>query len=141
MTWNILRILYDNVSINAIKDEIMSSSNIESSYDDNDDDLSSSDEDGHKAIKTEQLGDFYFGDTEVDPLGAELDQFDCIGIQLDSKTVEEDNNWVIPAESITLRHEITYQPIVDQNYMPELSPVAKILGNRLKLLEINYLLL
>lgn len=103
----------------------MSSSNIESSYDDDEDRAgSSSDEDGLKADKQNQLGDFYFGDAEIDPLGAEHDQYDCLGLQMDSKTVEEDNDWEVPAESIALRHEISHQPIVDDPYMPELASVS-----------------
>jgi len=115
------------VSLIALKEDIMSNSNIESSYDDDRDDhgSSSSDEDGLKADKKNQLGDFYFGDAEIiDPLGAEHDQYDCMGLQMDSKTVEEDNDWEVPTESITLRHEITHQPIVDEPFIPEMTPVS-----------------
>jgi len=103
----------------------MSSSNHESNYDDNGEDGggSSSDEDGLKADKKNQLGDFYFGDAEIDPLSAEHDQYDCIGLQMDSKTVEGDNNWEVPTESIYLRHEIAHQPIIDDPYIPELTPL------------------
>lgn len=123
--WNVLRILYDHrVSLNTLKED-MSSSNIESSYDDEveDHDGSSSDEDLLKAENINQLGDFYFGDAEIDPLGAEHDQYDCMGLQMDSKTVEEDSEWEVPAESITLRHEIIHQPMVEDPYIPDLTPV------------------
>jgi hypothetical protein len=110
----------------------MSSSNIESSYDDDGEDRagSSSDEDGLKADKQNQLGDFYFGDAEIDPLDAEHDQYDCLGLQMDSKTVEEDNDWEVPAESIALRHEISHQPIVDDPYMPELASVSNKMSRK-----------
>lgn len=125
--WNILRILYDHrVSLIALKEDIMISSNIiENSYDDDVEDHggSSSDEDCLKADNINQLGDFYFGDAEIDPLGAEHDQYDCMGLQMDSKTVEEDNEWEVPTESITLRHEITHQPMVDDPYIPDLAPI------------------
>lgn len=114
------------MSLIALKEDIMSNSNIESSYDDdrNDHGSSSSDENGLKADKKNQLGDFYFGDAEiVDPLGADHDQYDCMGLQMDSKTVEEDNDWEVPTESITLRHEITHQPIVDDPYIPEMTSI------------------
>lgn len=103
----------------------MSGSNIESTYDDEVDDFdgSSSDEDLLKAENINQLGDFYFGDAEIDPLGAEHDQYDCMGLQMDSKTVEEDNEWEVPTESITLRHEIMHQPMVEDPYIPDLTPV------------------
>ncbi|XP_050427869.1 GATOR complex protein WDR24 [Adelges cooleyi] len=128
LVWNILRILYDYTSHNTPKDDIQSNSNIESSFEEDEEDLavSSSEEEGHKPERKKPLGDFFFGDTEMDPLGAELDQFETIGLGMDSKTVDEDSNWVVPAESITLRHEISHHPIVDHNYMPELSPVAHI---------------
>lgn len=122
MLWNVLRILYDHrASLIALKEDIMSNSIIESNYDDDGEDRggSSSDEDGLNGDKNNQLGDFYFGDAEIDPLGAEHDQYDCMGLQMDSKTVEEDNDWEVPAESITLRHEILHQPMVDNPYMPD----------------------
>lgn len=108
----------------------MSSSNIESNYDDVGEDhvISSSDEDGLKADKQYQLGDFYFGDAEIDPLSADHDQYDCIGLQMDSKTVEEDNDWEVPAESIYLRHEITYRPLVNNSYLPSIEPVPNKLS-------------
>lgn len=123
------------MSLIALKEDIMSSSNIESSYDDDGDDGggSSSDEDGFKTDKKNPLGDFYFGDAEIDPLGAEHDQYDCIGLQMDSKTVEEDNDWEVPVESITLRHEISHQPIIDNPYIPELTPVPNKLSKNFKL--------
>jgi len=98
-------------------------SNNENNYDDFNDDEddqidSSSDEDGLKVDQNFQNGDFQFGDTEIDPLSADHDQYDRIGLQMDSKTVEEDNDWELPAESIYLRHEIAYRPLVDDPYLP-----------------------
>lgn len=119
----------------------MSCSNIDSNYDDDEDrNDSSSDEDGLKADKKYQLGDFFFGETEVDPLSADHDQCDCMGLQMDSKTVEEDNEWEVPAESIYLRHEITHQPIVNDPYTPDLAPLPNKLSNN-QYIPDNYLVL
>lgn len=132
MVWNILRILYANVSISAIKEKILSNSNTGNCFDD-DDNLSCNSENSLRADITYQLGDFQFGETEIDPLGAELDQFDCIGIQMDYKTVEEDSAWLVPTESIILRHELSYQPLV-QNCISELTPGSSQMGKNLNIL-------
>lgn len=129
MFWNVLRILYDHrVSLIALKEDIMSSSNIESSFDGDNPIGSLSDEDALRLDKPYQLGDFYFGNAEIDPLDAEHDQFDFIGLQMDSKTVEEDNDWEVPVESITLRHEIIHEPIVNDPYIPNSAPSANKLS-------------
>lgn len=129
MLWNVLRILYDHrVSLIALKEDIMSSSNIDSSFDGENQIGSLSDEDGLRGDRPYQLGDFYFGNAEIDPLDAEHDQFDFIGLQMDSKTVEEDNDWEVPVESITLRHEIIHEPIVNDPYIPNSTPLANKLS-------------
>lgn len=130
MLWNILHILYDRKSLVALKEDIMSSSNIENNFGDGSENLagSSSDEDGFKADKQNQLGDFYFGDAEIDPLDAEHDQYDFIGLQMDSKTVQEDNDWEVPVESITLRHEIIHQPFYSDPYIPVKVPIPNKLS-------------
>jgi len=117
------------VSLIALKEDIMSSSNIESSFDGDNHIGSLSDEDGFRGDKPYQLGDFYFGNAEIDPLDAEHDQFDFIGLQMDSKTVEEDNDWEVPVESITLRHEIIHEPIVNDPYIPNSAPSANKFSN------------
>ncbi|XP_026810871.1 GATOR complex protein WDR24 [Rhopalosiphum maidis] len=132
LLWNVLRILYDHrVSLIALKEDIMSSSNIDSSFDGENQIGSLSDEDGFRGDRPYQLGDFYFGNAEIDPLDAEHDQFDFIGLQMDSKTVEEDNDWEVPVESITLRHEIIHEPIVNDPYIHNSAPLANKLNNRI----------
>ncbi|XP_025193080.1 GATOR complex protein WDR24 isoform X2 [Melanaphis sacchari] len=132
LLWNVLRILYDHrVSLITLKEDIMSSSNIDSSFDGENQIGSLSDEDGFRGDRPYQLGDFYFGNAEIDPLDAEHDQFDFIGLQMDSKTVEEDNDWEVPVESITLRHEILHEPIVNDPYIPNSAPLANKLNNRI----------
>lgn len=120
MLWNVLRILYDHrMSLISLKEDIMCTSNIDSFDGNLDNPMGSiSDEDGLRLDKPYQLGDFFFGNAEIDPLDAEHDQFDFIGLQMDSKTVEEDNEWELPVESITLRHEILHQPILDDPSIP-----------------------
>lgn len=131
LLWNILHILYDRKSLVALKEDIMSNSNIESNYEDRENGAgSSSDDDSLKGDKQNQLGDFYFGDAEIDPLDAEHDQYDFIGLQMDSKTVQEDNDWEVPVESITLRHEIVHQPIDDDPYIPVMAPIPNKLSKK-----------
>lgn len=80
--------------------------------DDEDDQIGSiSDVDGLKVDQNFQIGDFQFGDTEIDLLSADHDQSDCIGLQMDTQIVEENNDWELPTESISPRHEISYNPI------------------------------
>lgn len=81
-----------------------------------------SDEDGKKGDKISQLGDFYFGDAEIDPLSADHDQYDFLGIRMDSKTVQEIIAWSVPTGTINLRHKISHQPIVDDPCVPALAP-------------------
>jgi len=118
------------MSLMALKEDIMSNSNIESSFDGDNQISSFSDEDGLRGDKPYQLGDFYFGNAEIDPLDAEHDQFDFIGLQMDSKTVEEDNDWEVPVESITLRHEIIHEPIINDPCIPNSAPSAKKLSKK-----------
>lgn len=119
----------------------MSSSNIDSSFEDDEVDQGSVSDDDNLKAELDDSGDFCFGELEIDPLDAEHDQFDCIGLQMDSKTVEEDNNWEVPAESIIWRHEITYQPIVDDPYKPNLPLHNKFSKNLILVIIIICLLL
>ncbi|VVC45443.1 WD40/YVTN repeat-like-containing domain,WD40-repeat-containing domain,WD40 repeat,WD40 repeat [Cinara cedri] len=118
LLWNILRILYDHrMSLVVLNNTIMCSSKIESGGDDSND---SSDEDGKKDL-IYRIGDFHFGDAEIDPLSADLDQYDLIGLPMDSKTVQEVIAWSVPTGTINLRHKIKNQPIIDNPYVPKLA--------------------
>lgn len=50
----------------------------------------------------DSLGDFFFGDNEMDPLSMDFEQGNSIGLTVD--TIIQD--WTLPIEAFPLRHEI-----------------------------------
>lgn len=67
---------------------------------------------------TDSLGDFFFGDGEMDPLSMDFERGNSVGLCVDIIT----HDWTLPVEAFPIRHEIQDSSPPPENFPNNDSP-------------------